>query len=210
MADTHAQPLPAAVCSPSMKFALPGTDMTHPLPTTALVDAPRDDGVQVSHFLLPAHDWVPNHPRFPVLLYRAAIDPVTPDLAEAFETRLAANGWPAQWRDGVFDYHHYHSTAHEALAVFGGRAELILGGPGGISLSVAAGDLLVLPAGTGHCRRAASDDFQVVGAYPRGQDLDICQAAPTAAQRASIYAVPVPAGDPLEGEAGWLSVLWRA
>jgi uncharacterized protein YjlB len=183
--------------------------MSRPLPTTALVDTTRDDGVQLLHVLLPAHDWVPNHPRFPVLVYRRALAPTTGHLAAEFEARLGQHGWPAQWRDGIFDYHHYHSTAHEALGVFAGRAELIIGGPEGLPLSVEAGDLLVLPAGTGHCLRSATDDFKVVGAYPRGQDFDICRAAPTTAQRAAIHAVPVPAADPLDGEGGPLTLLWR-
>lgn len=189
-----------------MAQALP----TPALPTSALLDSRRADGVQLSHFLLPAHDWVPNHPRFPVLLYRSALGPETPKLADAFEARLNAHGWPAQWRDGIFDYHHYHSTAHEALAVFSGQAELILGGPGGTVLALETGDLLVLPAGTGHCLHTASADFQVVGAYPRGQDWDICREAPSAAQRAAILGVPLPASDPLDGKHGPLGVLWRA
>lgn len=179
------------------------------MPTTDHAPSARDKRVQLLHFLLPARDWVPNHPRFPVLLYRQALAPSTPDLGTAFETRLNATGWPAQWRDGIFDYHHYHSTAHEALAVFQGHAELILGGPGGDVLVVETGDLLVLPAGTGHCLTSASEDFQVVGAYPQGQDWDICRSAPTVAQRAAIHAVPRPAQDPLDGSEGPLCVLWR-
>jgi uncharacterized protein YjlB len=184
--------------------------MSRPLPTTALVDATRADGVQVLHVLLPAHDWVPNHPRFPVLVYRRALDPSTDDLAAAFETRFEQNGWPAQWRDGIFDYQHFHSTAHEALGVFAGQAELTIGGPDGLPLTVEAGDLLVLPAGTGHCLHSSSEDFQVVGAYPRGQEFDICRAAPTVVQRAALHAVPVPDADPLDGADGPLCVLWRA
>ena len=181
------------------------------MPTTDQAPSARDKRVQLLHFLLPAHDWVLNHPRLPVLLYRQALAlaPSTPDLGAAFEARLNANGWPAQCRDGIFDYHHYHSTAHEALAVFQGRAEVMLGGPGGELLTVETGDLLVLPAGTGHCLKSASEDFQVVGAYPQGQDWDICRSAPTTAQRAAIHAVPRPAQDPLDGSEGPLCVLWR-
>ena len=94
--------------------------------------------------------------------------------------------------------------------MFAGRAELTIGGPDGLPLTVEAGDLLVLPAGTGHCLRSATDDFQVVGAYPRGQEADICRAAPTSTQRAALHAVPVPDADPLDGESGPLCLLWRA
>ena len=59
--------------------------------------------------------------RFPVLLYRAAL-PGQVDRAEAFEKRFAAHRWVPLWRDGVFDYHHYHASAHEALGVAAGSA----------------------------------------------------------------------------------------
>jgi uncharacterized protein YjlB len=70
---------------------------------------------------------------------------------------------------------------------------------------VTAGDVLVLPAGTGH-RRAGSDGaFRVVGAYPRGQeDYDLLREADHAA-RERIAALGAPPQDPVGGEgvAGW-------
>ena len=78
------------------------------------------------------------------------------------------HGWGGTWVDGVFDFHHFHSTSHEVLAVVAGRATLELGGPQGEAFEVAAGDVLVLPAGTGHRRATARDGFTVVGAYPAG------------------------------------------
>ena len=81
------------------------------------------------HFMLPPNGWVPNNTRLPVLVWRGAIDPHAADLAARFEALFAQNGWPPQWRDSVFDYHHFHSTAHEALGIASGDAELILGGP---------------------------------------------------------------------------------
>src|SRR3546814_12841261 len=61
--------------------------------------------------------------------------------------------------DTIFDYHHYHSTTHEALGVYAGFARLALGGPGGRIIEVQAGDALLLPVGTGHCRIDGSDDL---------------------------------------------------
>ena len=83
---------------------------------------------------------------------------------------FARHGWGGSWVDGVFDFHHFHSTSHEALAVVAGRAKVELGGPQGRAFDVAAGDVIVLPAGTGHRRASADAAFTVVGAYPAGQE----------------------------------------
>ncbi|WP_279361896.1 cupin [Xanthomonas sacchari] len=160
----------------------------------------------LDHWQLSPHDWVPNHPFLPALHYRqcaAAID------ADGFERRFAAHGWPPQWRDGIYDYHHYHSTAHEVLGVARGNARVLLGGPVGIEVALAAGDALLLPAGTGHCRLSASADFMVVGAYPDGQDWDICRQAPDATMLQRIAQVPVPQSDPLLGTGGPVLEYWR-
>jgi uncharacterized protein YjlB len=140
----------------------------------------------------PPGETIPNG-RFPVLIYRYV------DVSDA-RGLFAAHGWGGAWVNGVFDFHHFHSTSHEALAVISGSACLELGGPQGSSFDVAAGDVLVLPAGTGH-RRASSDaSFRVVGAYPRGQeDYDLLRAADDAA-RARIAALGAPESDPVGGE----------
>lgn len=159
-------------------------------------------------FLLDRHGWVPNNPDLPVLHYREGLQKLhalAPDDAEAV---LARNGWPAGWRGGIFPYHHYHSTAHEVLAVFAGRARVILGGPGGREVDLKAGDVAVLPAGTGHCLVEANAGFRIIGAYPSGQDWDMCRDAPDAATLRRIAEVPCPASDPLEGRYGALPKLW--
>jgi uncharacterized protein YjlB len=153
--------------------------------------------VQLETWEAPPGDTIPNHPRFPVLVYRGVTGI---DDAEAARAQLAANGWRGSWVDGVFDFHHFHSTSHEVLAVVAGSATLELGGPQGEAFDVAAGDVLVLPAGTGHRRRAASGGFTVVGAYPAGQeDYDVLREADAAA-RDRIAALPVPPEDPVGGE----------
>jgi uncharacterized protein YjlB len=166
--------------------------------------------ISSEHFVLRENYWVPNNKRLPVLLYRGIVTGAGNAAAERFEELFAAHGWPPRWRSDIYDYHHYHSTAHEALGVAVGSATLMLGGPGARELHVAAGDALILPVGTGHCSVEASDDFLVVGAYPKGQDWDICREAPSEEARRRMRALPIPEQDPVEGMDGLLTQLWTA
>ena len=88
--------------------------------------------------------------------------------AEIRRERLAGS-----WRWSIFTFHHYHSTSHEVLGVAVGHATLRLGGRKGRDFDVAAGDVIALPAGTGHKRIASSLGFLVVGAYPEGRERDL-------------------------------------
>jgi uncharacterized protein YjlB len=165
--------------------------------------------MKVESFVLLEHDWVPNNPNLPVLLYRGAVEVTDCEgTAKAFEETFAKNGWPPQWRAGIYDYHHYHSTAHEALGVAAGSATLTIGGPGGREIRVEARDALVLPTGTGHRCIGAGNDFLVVGAYPRGQDWDICREAPSEEARKRMAGLPIPDADPIAGRAGPLTDTW--
>jgi len=156
---------------------------------------------------------VPNHPRWPALHYRGAVRlDGAYDPAAIFEVLFAAHGWTDGWRDMVYDYLHYHSNQHEVLGFARGAAHLRLGGARGRTLKVKAGDVLVLPAGTGHQRLAMSDDLLVVGGYPRKGGYDMRH--PTKGEHdrsaAAIARVPVPRADPVYGAEGPLKRLWRA
>ena len=94
---------------------------------------------------------IPNNPSLPLVIYRLAL-PKSQHFAKDFETKFAANGWHNSWRNGVFDYHHYHSNTHEVLGVATGEARVCFGGEQGEVLALAAGDVAILPAGTGHNR----------------------------------------------------------
>ena len=181
--------------------------------TLAIVSAEigtRAFGAEISPELLhlSRNGWMPNNEVLPVLLYRNAF-PSGSDLASAMEAVFERNSWPPQWRNGVYDFHHYHSTAHEVLGFARGWGKLVLGGEGGHELVVKAGDVLLLPAGTGHCRLDASSDFLVVGAYPKGETWDICRSAPDTATLARLRRVAFPASDPVSGPGGPLVRHWR-
>lgn len=149
---------------------------------------------------------IPNNV-LPVVIYKGALAEPS---AEAMEAMFDQNGWPSAWRYGVYDYHHYHSTTHECLGVAAGSAKLHLGGPSGRVFEVAAGDVIVLPAGTGHKNVGSSPDFLVVGAYPPGCEADMLYGKdgerPEADQR--IAAVPLPQTDPVGGQGGPVLEKW--
>lgn len=163
----------------------------------------------VRTLMLKANGGIPNNPTLPVLIYPAALEVTGSDPASLFEQMFTANGWPPQWRYGVFSYHHYHTQGHEVLGVYAGNARLMLGGPDGHVVEVKAGDVLLLPVGTGHCNLGSSDDFRVVGAYPPGQEGDINRDPATLAQIEQIARLPRPDTDPVLGAQGGVVEHWR-
>lgn len=155
---------------------------------------------------------IPNNARLPMVLYRDAVrldqgyDP-----AAVLEETFARNGWRDSWRDGVYDFQHFHTSTHEVLGIARGRVTVRFGGPKGRSLTLVAGDVVVVPAGTGHQRIRASADLLVVGAYPAGGDYD--EPRPDEVDHeealASIASVKPPRKDPLYGADGPVVDLWK-
>jgi uncharacterized protein YjlB len=63
---------------------------------------------------------IPNHPRWPLLVYPR--------------------------RNGIFPFHHYHSSGHEVPGIYSGEVTARFGGDAGVTLVAGPGDMLVLPA----------------------------------------------------------------
>jgi uncharacterized protein YjlB len=106
----------------------------------------------------------PNHPHWPVLIYRSAVLlPRSLDPAAVFEDLLAQQGWGRSWRGEIYDYLHYHSRIHEVLGIARGSAKVRLGGKKGRTLTLKAGDLAILSAGTGHQALSLSKTFLASG-----------------------------------------------
>ncbi len=148
--------------------------------------------------------------RLPALVYRGVLHGAQ-DLASSFEALFARNAWTGSWRNGLYSRHHYHSTAHEVLGVYRGSVTVRLGGPDGTAVELRAGDIAVIPAGVAHKNEAQSDDFAVVGAYPRGTSADLQYGKADERPRSdrNIAAVPLPELDPVAGAAGALLRHWR-
>jgi uncharacterized protein YjlB len=153
---------------------------------------------------------IPNNPLLPALVY-TGVEAAAAG-ADACVELFASHGWTGAWRDGlIFPFHHFHSTAHEVLGIVSGATRVKLGGEAGEELEVRAGDVLVLPAGTGHKRLGGTDGLAVVGAYADGREWDLLRGDPAEHDGAvaRIAAVPVPAADPVTGEPIWVRLTRR-
>jgi uncharacterized protein YjlB len=163
--------------------------------------------VKVITHLLATSGEIPNHPCWPLLVYSAVVKDPKP---EAFEALFTRNRWPAAWRNGVHPFHHYHSNGHEALGIYSGEVTVQFGGEGGVTLTAEPGDVIVLPAGTGHKMLSSRGALGVVGAYPQGSHPDTCTTKTSLQQtQAAIARVPLPAADPVYGAGGPLFEHWK-
>lgn len=163
--------------------------------------------IQPEEFYFKDDGKIPNS-KFPLLVYRNGFSgSLTPS---RLQEQFASNNWSNSWDNGVYSFHHYHSTSHEVLGIYAGSAMLHLGGESGEKVRVQAGDILVIPAGVGHKNLGASGDFGVVGAYPEGRSWDLLKgvAGERPAADKNIAALPIPASDPLLGKNQGLTKIW--
>jgi uncharacterized protein YjlB len=156
----------------------------------------------------------PNNPTLPLIHYRSPVElDEAYDPAAIFEELFAANGWTGAWRDGVYDFLHFHTRTHEVLGIARGHAGIQFGGKRGRVIAVRAGDVIVVPAGTGHRRKCASRDLLVVGAYPKNggsYDEPKPEDVEPETARADIKKVPLPPRDPVFGGHGGVRTIWAA
>ena len=148
--------------------------------------------------------------RLPLVLYRLAVKLAGHDPAAVFEQLFAANGWDGSWRNGIYSFHHYHSTAHEVLGVYRGSARVQLGGERGVVHDLGPGDVVIIPAGVAHKNLGSTGDFGVVGAYPQRQIPDMNYGRPGERPRtdSNIRRIALPKADPVFGLAGPLMEKW--
>jgi len=185
-------------------FAMPSMHAKRPL--TSISQTP-----QIISELLEDDGTFPNNNNLPLLIYKNAIELPSGNAAYVIENVFNSNHWGSMWRNGIYGFHHYHSTAHEVLGVYRGHARVQLGGPRGVEMEVARGDVILIPAGVAHKNLDQSSDFAVVGAYPVGQTWDMNYGKPEERPQAdqNIARVPLPKSDPVYGIHGPLKEYWK-
>lgn len=176
----------------------------------SLVDALQPiQKLNIARHLLSADGEFPNNGLLPLLHYPEAFN-TDESNGNMIKEILETNSWTNAWVDGIYDYHHYHSTAHEVLVVLKGSARVQFGGPNGITLVLEKGDAIVIPAGVAHKKIEDADGFSCLGAYPDGQQYDMNYGKPgeRPATDEKIKRVPLPDNDPLYGNDGPLIKNW--
>jgi len=177
---------------------------------TAVVELLRKRKANTFHFK--DDGIIPNHPHWPLVIYRGPVRlPKDLDPAAVFEELFKRNGWGQSWRNGIYDYVHYHSAIHEVLGIARGSAKVQFGGKHGRSVALKAGDVAILPAGTGHQALSATSDLLVVGAYPPSGTYDVCTSSEDHKRATrTVPKVGKPRKDPVYGHSGPLLGAWRS
>jgi uncharacterized protein YjlB len=96
------------------------------------------------------------------------------------------------------------------LGIARGEGRVRFGGNRGRIFKLKAGDVAILPAGTGHQCLSADEDFLVIGAYPPAGTCDECTTVEDRSRALkTILKVTLPRKDPIYGASGPLSKLWK-
>lgn len=165
--------------------------------------------MQVEYIYLEDDGRFPNS-ELPVIVYKSAWDLSFLFPASYIIRQLEKHNWVNAWRSEVYDYHHYHSTTHEVLAVYKGKSKLLLGGTNGKVVELKKGDVILIPAGVAHKNLEPKNEFKCVGAYPKGQDYDMNygKQGERPATDIHIQHVPMPEFDPVLGTKGPVVEQW--
>jgi uncharacterized protein YjlB len=148
----------------------------------------------------------------PVVLYKKAVD-LPPVLASRHVKKLLQkNNWSNNWKYGIIQQHHYHSTSHEVLVAIKGKTQLMLGGVTGKIIEFEKGDMLIIPAGVAHKNLQHENDIVCVGGYPEGRiyDMNYGRNGERPETDKNIAALPVPEYDPMGGKNGFLVSCWKS
>jgi uncharacterized protein YjlB len=150
--------------------------------------------LRTSKHLIPSHSPFPNCSlsQKPLLIYHSAFPLPS---ASSVESHLRHTGVvQPQWRYTMYREHHYHSTTHEVLVVYQGRAKVCFGGlsnPKRVEMQVEKGDVIIIPAGVAHALLndvgesdhslsvgekggRKEEGFMMIGSYPPGKQWDHC------------------------------------
>ena len=99
----------------------------------------------------------------------------------------------------------------KVLGIARGCGRVQFGGNRGRTVSLKAGDVAILPAGTGHKGISVSADFLVIGAYPPSGIYDVCRTSEDHERAVkTIPKVGRPRKDPVFGGRGPLLKAWSA
>jgi uncharacterized protein YjlB len=166
--------------------------------------------IKIYHFK--ENNFFPNN-TLPLIMYKKAfLVPLQKNVAaDNIQKIFIKNKWGNSWRNGIYDFHHYHSNTHECIAVAYGNAKVIFGGPGKRSLLIKQGDVVIIPGGVGHKCLTASKDFLCIGGYPGGKEYDIKLGTKEEKAKATerIKKLSIPSRDPVFGNEGFLKVYWK-
>lgn len=168
------------------------------------------DNLKYESFIFKDDGTYPNNANLPLIVLCQVFEAKPKVHPATIEKIFRENGWVNSWRNGLYSFHHYHSTAHEALGIYAGWVKAQFGGPQAKAVKAKADDVIIVPAGVSHKNLDQAPDFRVVGAYPKGQIWDMKYGKPVERPRAdeSIKKVPLPLTDPVFGKKGALMRLW--